>query len=103
MSESVSRSSGNSRSGNKPDIKDMLSRPVIYPFFIVMSLMAFQQWSGVNAIIFYTVTIFRESKTELIDNKLATVIVGIVQFLATFGKRKLQTVSKGFCIVVARN
>ena len=64
---------------------DLLSRPVLKPFLLVMALQAFQQWSGVNAVIFCLKTIFREAESDAIDENLATVLVGIVQFVATFG------------------
>ena len=64
---------------------DLLSRPVLKPFLLVMALQAFQQWSGVNAVIFCLKTIFREAESNAIDENLATVLVGIVQFVATFG------------------
>ena len=47
--------------------------------------MIFQQWSGVNAIIFNTVTIFNAANVA-IDGHLATNIVGAVQLIATFSK-----------------
>ena len=64
---------------------DLLSRTVLQPFLLVMALQAFQQWSGVNAVIFCLKTIFREAESDAIDDNLATVLVGIVQFVATFG------------------
>ena len=74
---------------NKEDFKskclDLLQTPILLPLFISTSLMFFQQWSGVNAIIFYTVTIFKAAGSEAIDENLATIVVGIVQFFATFG------------------
>ena len=63
----------------------LLKRPVLLPLFLSMALMFFQQWCGVNAVIFYTVMIFSEAGSS-IEQNLATVIVGIVQFFATFGK-----------------
>ncbi len=50
---------------------------------------------GVNAVIFYTVYIFRASVDRtpgaeggegIVDEHSATIIVGVVQFLATFGE-----------------
>ena len=35
------------------------------PFLIAMALMFFQQFSGVNAIMFYTQTIFEKAGTKL--------------------------------------
>ena len=56
---------------------------------------------GVNAVIFYTVYIFRasvdrspgaEGREGIVDEHSATIIVGVVQFLATFGED--QTIPK---------
>ena len=69
-----------------PFLSPLLQRPVLLPMFISTSLMFFQQWSGVNAIIFYTVSIFKATDSDTIGENLATIVVGIVQFFATFGK-----------------
>lgn len=45
--------------------------------------MFFQQLSGINAVIFYTVSIFKDAGST-IDENLCTIIVGIVNFIATF-------------------
>ena len=66
---------------------EVFSRPVLRPFLVVLALQAFQQWSGVNAVIFCLKTIFREAESDAIDENLATVLVGIVQFVATFGEK----------------
>ncbi|KAJ8792530.1 hypothetical protein J1605_019749 [Eschrichtius robustus] len=59
-----------------------LRRPGVYkPFIIGISLMAFQQLSGINAVMFYAETIFEEAKFK--DSSLASVIVGIIQVLFT--------------------
>ncbi|RZC36075.1 Sugar tr domain containing protein [Asbolus verrucosus] len=52
-------------------------------FVIVLGLMFFQQFSGINAIIFYTTQIFEESGSSL-DASLCTAIIGIVNFISTF-------------------
>uniref|UniRef100_A0A8C5KBT6 Solute carrier family 2, facilitated glucose transporter member 8 n=1 Tax=Jaculus jaculus TaxID=51337 RepID=A0A8C5KBT6_JACJA len=60
----------------------LLRYPGIYkPFIIGISLMAFQQLSGVNAIMFYAETIFEEAKFK--DSSLASVTVGVIQVLFT--------------------
>ncbi|KAK2120335.1 hypothetical protein P7K49_001721 [Saguinus oedipus] len=60
----------------------LLWQPGIYkPFVIGVSLMAFQQLSGVNAIMFYAETIFEEAKFK--DSSLASIIVGVIQVLFT--------------------
>ncbi|VFV41564.1 solute carrier family [Lynx pardinus] len=59
-----------------------LRLPSIYkPFIIGVSLMAFQQLSGINAVMFYAETIFEEAKFK--ESSLASVIVGIIQVLFT--------------------
>jgi hypothetical protein len=55
------------------------------PFMITMMMMVFQQWTGVNVVIFYTVTIFSAAKIS-IDAHLASNILGLVQLLATASK-----------------
>nr|ARI45056.1 trehalose transporter [Leptinotarsa decemlineata] len=53
------------------------------PLGIVLGLMLFQQFSGINAILFYTTKIFKESVSSL-DENVCTVIVGVVNFVSTF-------------------
>ncbi|XP_050313233.1 facilitated trehalose transporter Tret1-2 homolog isoform X1 [Anthonomus grandis grandis] len=50
---------------------------------IVLGLMAFQQFSGINAVIFNTTKIFQESGSS-IDKAVSTTIVGVVNFISTF-------------------
>lgn len=50
---------------------------------IMLGLMIFQQMSGVNAVIFYTGFIFDKANTG-IQGSLATIIVGVMQVIATF-------------------
>lgn len=52
-------------------------------FLISISLMFFQQFSGINAVIFFTETIFTSAGSTM-DSKTSTIIVGIVQVLMTF-------------------
>ncbi|KAM5298623.1 solute carrier family 2, facilitated glucose transporter member 8 isoform 1-T1 [Ctenodactylus gundi] len=60
----------------------LLWRPGIYkPFVIGISLMTFQQLSGVNAVMFYAETIFEEAKFK--DSSLASITVGVIQVLFT--------------------
>ncbi|XP_054992652.1 solute carrier family 2, facilitated glucose transporter member 8 isoform X1 [Sorex araneus] len=59
-----------------------LTRPGVYkPFGIGVALMAFQQLSGINAVMFYAETIFEEAKFK--DSSLASVVVGVIQVLFT--------------------
>lgn len=64
-------------------ISDLLHRSSIKPLGISLGLMLLQQMSGINAVIFYTVTIFKEAGSS-IDENLCTIIVGVVNFLSTF-------------------
>lgn len=48
-----------------------------------LGLMLFQQFSGINAVIFYTVNIF-ESAGSKIDSNLATILVGVVQVILAY-------------------
>lgn len=50
---------------------------------ISFGLMFFQQLSGINAVIFYMTTIFADARIDL-QPELATIIVGLVQVIATF-------------------
>lgn len=53
------------------------------PLIIAIALMFFQQFSGVNAIIFFMTSIFAHSEFEKISPSDSTIIVGIIQVLAT--------------------
>ncbi|TMW45765.1 hypothetical protein DOY81_009155 [Sarcophaga bullata] len=55
---------------------------------ISMLLMVFQQFSGVNAVIFYTVPIFKSAGSTL-DPSLCSIIVGFVQVSMTFASSLL--------------
>lgn len=65
-------------------LKDLLGKAYLKPLLTSLGLMFFQQFSGVNAVIFYTVPIFKMSGSS-IDPNLSTVIVGIVNIVATIG------------------
>ena len=73
----------------KPDkfafVRSIANRAGLIPFGLSMALMVFQQWCGVNAVIFYTVTIF-DAANAGVQSHLATNIVGITQLVATFCK-----------------
>lgn len=69
--------------GNNNAFKELFQKPNLMPLLISLGLMLFQQLSGINAVIFYTVTIFQDAGSS-IDENLCTIIVGIVNFLSTF-------------------
>ncbi|XP_069698889.1 uncharacterized protein [Periplaneta americana] len=59
------------------------SSPTAKALKIVFGLMFFQQMSGINAVVFYTVDIFQKAGGTW-SPEVATIIVGVVQVLATF-------------------
>lgn len=67
----------------KASIKENIfkTRVVLMPLGIGLALMAFQQLSGIDAIIFFTVEIFRSAGSS-IDSHIATIIVGAVQLVS---------------------
>lgn len=52
-------------------------------FLLSLMLMFFQQFSGINAVIFFTKTIFDAAGSTL-DSNISSIIVGVVQVLMTF-------------------
>ena len=68
--------------GDTPSVRDFFRAPVIKPLLISLGLMLFQDFSGVNAVVFYTVNIFHAAGST-IDGYYATIIVGAVQFVFT--------------------
>ncbi|XP_031622593.1 facilitated trehalose transporter Tret1-like [Contarinia nasturtii] len=58
-----------------------LTRPILMPLCIGLSLLVLQQISGIDSIIFFTVEIFRESGST-INEHLATILVGFVQLVS---------------------
>lgn len=63
--------------------RELFKREHSKAILISLGLMFFQQMSGINAVIFYTVSIFKDAGST-IDENLSTIIVGIVNFGATF-------------------
>lgn len=52
-------------------------------FYISCALVFFQQFSGINAVLFYMTDIFKAAGSSL-DSAIATIIVGAVQVLTIF-------------------
>lgn len=67
-----------STNGCSEVFKPMYMRPLL----ISMGLMFFQQMSGINAVIFYTVNIFKDAGSTIDENN-ATIVVGVVNLLST--------------------
>ncbi|KAM5530407.1 hypothetical protein V8D89_015918 [Ganoderma adspersum] len=79
---------GSFASNFKLGLYDYLSllryRPLFYRVAVGTLTMFFQQWTGVNAILYYAPTIFQElGLTGSTNSLLATGVVGIAMFLAT--------------------
>ncbi len=70
---------------NKLNLSEFMKPHIRKPILLSLSLMFFQQFSGVNAIIFYTTTIFESAGSQAISPNDATILVGFVQVVATFG------------------
>ena len=62
--------------------RDLLRGPVLKPLLLSMGLMLLQQFSGINAIIYFTVSIFNESGSSMEDH-VSSMVVGAVQMAAT--------------------
>ncbi|XP_065166146.1 facilitated trehalose transporter Tret1-like isoform X3 [Atheta coriaria] len=64
-------------------LTDLFTKSNMRPLAISLGLMFFQQMSGINAVIFYTTTIFKMAGSS-IDENVCTIIVGLVNFVSTF-------------------
>jgi len=59
----------------------LTKRVYLVPFLLSLSLMFFQQFSGVNAVTFYAVQIFEDAGSDI--SKDAAIYMGLVQVFAT--------------------
>lgn len=83
----------------KEQLLEFRCRAVLHPFILVLFLMFFQQFSGINVAIFYASKVFKDAGYETDDANLVTFFaVGMVQVVSTFvsvllvdsvGRRKL--------------
>ncbi|XP_013191246.2 facilitated trehalose transporter Tret1 [Amyelois transitella] len=64
-------------------VGQLFSRRNMPALLIALGLMIFQQFSGINAVIFYAESIFEMSGSS-IDKNLASIIIGLVNFVSTF-------------------
>ena len=62
-------------------LRDVLSPVIAKPLIVSVGLMVFQQFSGVNAMLFNAATIFGTAGFS--NGKLASITVGLVQFVGT--------------------
>lgn len=81
--EDLKASQFESEKSSNCNIRVYLSRQNIKVIAISLGLMFFQQFSGINALIFYTTDIF-EMAGSSIPKDTCTIIVGLVNFVSTF-------------------
>ena len=62
---------------------ELLKGPVIKPFGISTGIMFFQQFTGINAIIYNTVSSIFQTAGSTIESRYCTIIVGVVQLVFT--------------------
>lgn len=101
------RSSMDEARENKATFRDLLTPSVLKPLLISISLMFFQQFSGVNPVLFNLAIIFKDSGST-IKPAYCSIIIGIVQVASTFlavvlmdraGRKILLIVSSSFMAV----
>ena len=83
-------------------LKAFRHRAVFIPFILVLMMMFFQQFSGINAVIFYASDIFKKAGFKDNANLVSAIAIGVVQVVATLlsvmlvdkaGRKILLTVS----------
>ncbi|KAI9559970.1 hypothetical protein GHT06_013978 [Daphnia sinensis] len=98
----------NSQLPNASYAKILTSVHLMKPLLISLALMFFQQFSGINAIVFYSASVFQEAGSTL-DRFSASIIIGVVQMIFTMmsvfmvdrlGRRILLIIS-GVCMAVS--
>nr|CAD7197745.1 unnamed protein product [Timema douglasi] len=104
ISERNKENSPSGDDGKKVSFREIFSSPATKKGFIIsVFLCANQQFSGIFAILSFTVSIFQESGSSMSAN-LATILVGAVQFLGSYfgtllidraGRRILMIASNG--------
>ncbi|KAI2798711.1 Solute carrier 2 (Facilitated glucose transporter) member 8, partial [Blomia tropicalis] len=71
-----------SQQGQTFNVKSYFHRQHGLPLLLALGLMFFQQFSGINAVMFYASNIFIEAGSS-ITPKYATIIIGVAQVIAT--------------------
>ncbi len=67
---------------------ELFASGYVKPLGVSMGLMFFQQFSGINAVMFYSVNIFRLAGSS-INSNLATIVLGVVNIGATIASNVL--------------
>ncbi|XP_034172253.1 facilitated trehalose transporter Tret1 [Osmia lignaria lignaria] len=98
------QSAADASTGKQPSILDMMKSPVSRKAMLAsFGMMFFQQASGINAVIFYTMMIFKASGSSLAP-EVASIIVAFVQFIMSVvaaaivdraGRKPLLMISSG--------
>ena len=82
-SHDKSRDADESQTVNKPSFSAILrDTSLLKPLSISVALMFFQQFSGINAVVYYSVTIFEEAGSS-IDRFMSSISIGVVQLACT--------------------
>lgn len=71
------------RNASQGAFMELFKKSNLKPLMISLGLMFFQQLSGINAVIFYTVQIFKDAGSS-VDENISTIIIGVVNFISTF-------------------
>lgn len=71
------------RHASSNGMAQLMKKCNLKPLSISLGLMLFQQLSGINAVIFYAVDIFKGSGST-IDSNISSMLIGVVNFAATF-------------------
>lgn len=71
------------RHASSNGLLQLMKKCNLKPLSISLGLMFFQQMSGINAVIFYAVKIFKDSGST-IDSNVSSMLIGVVNFIATF-------------------
>lgn len=71
------------RHASSSGMRQLMKKCNLKPLSISLGLMFFQQLSGINAVIFYAVEIFKGSGSN-IDSNVSSMLIGVVNFAATF-------------------
>lgn len=74
--------SESSKKGEKFQLSSYGQKPHFLPLLLSFLLMVFQQFCGINAVMFYSTKIFEEANSA-IPGKYATIIIGVAQVIAT--------------------
>ncbi|CAG0920908.1 unnamed protein product, partial [Notodromas monacha] len=82
MQEMEAQQANSAAIAGGPKLRDLISPLNARALFVSLGLMFFQQLSGINAVIFYTLKIF-EAAGSTVDKDLSTIIVGSVNIGAT--------------------